>query len=114
MGACTIYETYAGKLTPREAFMELQKEAEYQYGHDSYNGTISTCDTLTQCHGAPRFGTRAFQEFIDKRFQSMDKGDCGYIELTGDSAAVKRFKKIHGMEGKRGVRCYFFFGWAAE
>lgn len=41
MGACNFIEFGKGK-TAREAFAALVAEAEWEYGHDPYNGTIST------------------------------------------------------------------------
>lgn len=41
MGACNFIEFGWGK-TKEEAFNALVREAEWEYGHDPYNGTIST------------------------------------------------------------------------
>ena len=41
MGACNFIEFKVAK-TARQAFDELVNEALYEYGHDPYNGTIST------------------------------------------------------------------------
>lgn len=41
MGACNFIEFGKGK-TKEQAFKALVQEAEWEHGHDPYNGTIST------------------------------------------------------------------------
>jgi hypothetical protein len=41
MGACNFNTRAKGK-TAREAYETAVREAQYEYGHDPYNGTIST------------------------------------------------------------------------
>lgn len=41
MGACNFIAFGKGK-TAKEAFQALVREAEWEHGHDPYNGTIST------------------------------------------------------------------------
>lgn len=41
MGACNFIE-FGSATTPREAFDALVRDATFEYGHDPYNGTIST------------------------------------------------------------------------
>jgi hypothetical protein len=41
MGACNFI-TFGWGKTKEDAFKALVREAEWEYGHDPYNGTIST------------------------------------------------------------------------
>ena len=41
MGATNFSTTKVAK-TPKEAYKKAVKGAEYEHGHDGYNGTIST------------------------------------------------------------------------
>ena len=49
MGACNFIEFKSG-MTAREAFNALVAESEWEYGHDPYNGTISTTRLIEQPH----------------------------------------------------------------
>lgn len=46
MGATAIHHNVKKKdySSPRQAFNALVEEAQYQYGHDPYSGTIATCE----------------------------------------------------------------------
>jgi len=41
----------------------------------------------------------------------MDKRDCRFIELEG--TALKKVKEKHGYKGKKGIKAFYFYGWAA-
>jgi hypothetical protein len=41
MGACN-FETQASGKTAADAYNAAVRDAQYEYGHDGYNGTIST------------------------------------------------------------------------
>jgi len=112
MGACNFDYKTIGKFTPREAYNDLVEDAEYEDGHDAYNGTISTTDGFSTPRGdVPRFGTKAFQKWEEKQLDKMDKRDCLCVELKG--AVLKRYKDRTRFKGKKGVRAYYFFGWAS-
>lgn len=107
MGACTFQTAGMGK-TADDVFMKLYQQAEQEYGTDSYNGKISTCNGFKMV----KLPSRAnIQKFVDSRIDKIDKRDCECIELSKSGTA--QWKKLHGLKGKRG-KVFFFFGWAAE
>lgn len=112
MGACNFGQTEVGKYkNANEAYRAAREEALYDEGHDPYNGTISTCTSLREARNAPRYGTKAFQEFEDKRLDDMSKRDCEFVEIKG--AELQKLKGSR-YKGKRGIKAFYFFGWAAE
>ena len=105
--------------TPKEAYKEAVERAEYEYGHDGYNGTISTTNNYYYFRedSHPRWGTKKFDNWEDKilardnsRIQKW--GACGCVEITGKAA--KEIKEVNGLKGKRGLKVFYFFGWAAS
>lgn len=68
MGACFNSTEFDGNLTEKElvrAFNEHRQEAEYEQGHDAYNGTLSTTNGLQIKHTV--FATRdEAEDFIEK------------------------------------------------
>jgi hypothetical protein len=112
MGAQTFEILSVGRFkTASEAYSHECAEAEYYSGHDPYNGTISTTDGCYRRTGFPRYGTRKFDGWIGKEIDEMDKRDCRFIELEG--AALKKVKEKHGYKGKKGIKAFYFYGWAA-
>ena len=49
----------------RQAYDKLVEEAEYEYGNDGYNGTISTSGGFKMITEHPRYGTKKFWKFVD-------------------------------------------------
>ena len=77
MGATTFGNLSIGKFkSAGESYSQEVKEAEYEYGHDCYNGTISTTDGFCLKSGNPRYGTKAFYKWEEKIIDNMDKCDC--------------------------------------
>ena len=112
MGACNFSDIGIAK-TANEAYRELCDEAEEEYGHqDGYNGTISTTYGFSKVSGNPRFGTKAFYKWEEKKRENVDKCDCLYLEVTG--AVATRLKARYGYKGKRGLKVFYFFGIARE
>lgn len=78
--------------TAQEGYNRLVKQAQYEYGHDHYNGTISTCE-LTRCRGKFDIAT---QENIDKAYEMVEKDDYGqkweawYIDLGPKKKGLKK------------------------
>ena len=104
MGAATFYVLTRGQ-TATQAFNEAVREAQYEYGHGGYTGTIAEkgefvlIDTQT-------FYTRATvmaraEELIDSQDPRVDDkwGPAGALQVK-DEASI-------GPE-------YLFFGWASE
>ena len=115
MGAHDFSTTKIAK-TSREAYNEAVKGALYEYGHDGYNGTISTTEGYYFFDEHPRWGTKKFDDWENK-ILSRDNGPvqkwraCGCVEIKGKAA--KEIKEVNGLKGKRGLKVWYFFGWAA-
>lgn len=114
MGACTFTNTIGGKgMDPNTAYKELCRQAQYDHGHDPYNGTISTTSgyvIVTVAKG------RSIDKVIDEELMGGDSpvqkwGPAGCIEMRGK--ALTEWKRDHGLAGTR-ARAFVFFGWAAE
>jgi hypothetical protein len=84
-----------------DAFYELVEQAEYEYGHQMYNGTISTC-TLGGCKLTLKGIT---EENKDKAYNFIDENDNGekwradYIEIRSDNPNEQSL--------------FIFYGWAS-
>jgi len=107
MGACNFQTTGMGK-NAQEVFRTLVQQAEYEYGVDAYNGTISTVDgfKMTKLPARKNLG-----KHMDERWDVIDKRACECIELS--KYAASKWKAKYGLKGKRG-KVFVFFGWAAE
>jgi len=92
MGACSIYVTSEGN-SMSEAFRNAQKEAEYEYGHDPYNGAINNCSLKRDI-------TTLYNEASNKR---------DFIEQWTELADKREVYGIHLGKNK-----YLFFGYAPE
>jgi len=115
MGA-TDFGTARVTKTPKEAYKKAVEEASYEYGNNSYNGTISTTNGYYFFDKHPRWGTKAFDKWEDKILSDDNSpiekwGKCGCIEITGKAA--KEIKEVNGLKGKRGLKVWYFFGWVA-
>jgi len=110
MGACN-FVTHGFGTDIKQAFARAVDAAQYEHGHDSYNGTISTTSFRKELTSEmPRYGTKAFRKALDKFFESAPKWECFAVEITGK--ALKEYRKRHGLERKRG-KAYLFFGVAS-
>ena len=93
-GAESFINTAYGD-SAQECFDELVQEAQYQYGHDPYNGTISTQQgyNVLKMH----FNSRKEAEcYADMNIDSVQKYHCEAVKFTEN--------------GKTG---FVFYGWAA-
>lgn len=81
MGACNFIEFGKGK-TAKEAFNALVQEAEWEYGHDPYNGTISTTSL-----------SRRPAKVIRKRFTEKARKEA-YKVAEGDDWGKKRESRV--------------------
>ena len=116
MGATNFSITKVAK-TPKEAYKKAVEGAEYEHGHDGYNGTISTTSEYYFFNEHPRWGTKKFNNWEDEIMMSttgpVQKWEaCGCVEITGKAA--KEIKEVNGLKGKRGLKVFYFFGWAAS
>ena len=89
----------------REAYRNACEEAEYENGHDGYNGTISTTSGFKDMTMvAPKPGTPQFEEFFEEEIESericQKRGLCIGV--------------LDPRDGNNNDKSYIFFGWAAE
>ena len=119
MGAWDFNVTKIAK-TPKVAYNEAVEGAEYEHGHDGYNGTISTTAEYYFFDKQPRWWTKKFDDWEDKILEEgcngkrglvQKWGACGCVEVKGKAA--KEIKEVNGLKGKRGLKVWYFFGWAA-
>lgn len=113
MGATTFQTSIIDRgLTPEAAYKRLVDEALYEYGHDPYNGTISTTDGFVMIDPNGRKIDNVIREITDNESHQVNKwGPAGCIEIKGK--ALRDWKERAGLKGTR-ARGYVFFGWAAE
>lgn len=115
MGATTFQNSMGGpKMNAALAYRTLCDAAIDFNGSDSYNGTISTTSGFRMVEKTGRKFQATIDAILDNENSDIDKwGPAGCIELTG--AELQRWKKHNpGVKGRRNVRAFIFFGWAAE
>ena len=113
MGATNFGNLAVGRYkNASQAYNDLVENAIYDYGHDPYNGTISTTNGFRMHNDNPRYGTKAFGKWKNKMLDVAEKwGDCICIEIKG--AILKRIKENRGYKGKKGIKAFYFVGWAS-
>lgn len=100
MGACNFIEFGRGK-TKEEAFKALVQEAEWEYGHDPYNGTISTTSL-----------SRRPAKVIRKRFTKKARQDAIKV-AEEDGWGEKWESRVIDCGVTKGVHVWAFYGWAS-
>lgn len=112
MGANNFNKTMIGKFeTAGTAYRLAKEEAQYEFGHDNYNGSISTCNFFELVKDHPRYNTKDFWSWVDAKKEKFEKRDCIAVEITGTS--FTKMKNEAGLHGKRGIKAFLFFGLAA-
>lgn len=89
----------AGGNMPEEAFGEAKKEAQYDYGHSGYTGTIAEKDE--------------FVEIKEVGLKLLDEVKRAYAEKlinNGDSRIEDKWGPAGMIKLSNG---YLFFGWAS-
>jgi hypothetical protein len=95
MGSQTFFTSAKGK-TPKDAFAEARRRAEYDSGHGGYTGTIAEKHEFVMIEVPTG---RDFREFTS---ELIEKGDRRVDDKWGPAGCVK----ISDDE-------YLFFGWAS-
>jgi len=113
MGAHTFHITIGGKgMDEGKAYASACRDAQYEHGHDGYNGTISTTNGIVKFEAGKRRPENVIREILDREDSVVEKwGPAGCIEMKG--AELKRWKAANGLKGTR-ARAFHFFGWAAS
>ncbi len=113
MGACDFSNLVVTKGSAVDAYNEVNEEMNDYNGHqEGYSGDIQTTEGFCSAHDAPRFGTKAFQKWEEKQLDRLDKRDCLCVEIKSPTT-LKKMKERRGLKGKKGIKAYYFFGWAA-
>jgi len=75
MGACSFVNKGRGK-SMRDVYTDLVDEATSEYGHDSYNGTISTTCGYQDITNEWKASKEDIRTFISKKLEKASKRDC--------------------------------------
>ena len=97
MGACNFATEWTG-TDYQAGFRRLQQDAEWEYGYDPYNGTIST----TSLYGRPvkiaeRYSATAAkkaQKWINEHEDNVPKRECRVLDLGIVGYEVSKFVKV--------------------
>lgn len=138
MGATTFRITYQG-TSMRDAFERAREQAQYEYGHGGYTGTIAEKPGFVEFNVPPGFTAETFVRWVEqtdvetfvvpsdvpKAYEATvlraaklydDKwGKCVGVELTyGEALELRRKHAASGMPAGDLARFYIFAGWASE
>lgn len=92
MGACTFQTSAYGKSI-QEAYKNAVDDAVYEYGADTYNGTISTTRGVNDMTADFKRSGKSLKDYINDKIDNFSKwGACGGIcieEPKGNTNKVK-------------------------
>ena len=113
MGGCDFSNLVVIKGNASKAYSEACEEMNDYNGHqDGYSGDIQTTSGFSMRSDNPRYGTKAFNKWEEKRLEKIYKRDCECVEIKG--AVLKRLKERNGYKGRKGIRAFYFYGVGAE
>lgn len=113
MGA-EVFFTVARGNTAREAFETAVEDAQYEFGHGGYSGTIAEKSSFTMIPFSGKDVTP--MEFADVLIERSDPriddkwGPAGCIEITDIEEGAAEADYSVG----EGPRKFLFFGWASS
>ncbi len=96
MGAEIFIQKEQGK-TPQEAFKNAVREAEYNYGHAGYTGTIAEKDSYILIDLPEEMEAQKYAEFL------INEDDSRIADKWGPAGCIPLDKNE-----------YLFFGWASS
>ena len=103
MGATEFFTTSSGK-TAQEAFRSAVEEAQYEYGHGGYTGTIAE---KSDCKSASSQVFESSEVATEFAAGKMDDPDHWCNDKWGPAAYVS-------FKNKDGNVKFLFFGWASD
>lgn len=107
MGADIFMVSVAAKNATK-AFRKAVEEAQYDYGHAGYTGTIAEKDSFVMIP----FDGEGF-ETAEKYAESLiDEGDKRINDKWGPVGCI--MVKDNRFQVKKGQNLYLFFGWASS
>ena len=107
MGSSDFYDIGFGK-TAKEAFNSLVEQAQYDYGHAGYTGTIAEKHEFTRIPLPENKDPEDYaEELMENRDERVDDkwGPAGCVEMK----VTEEDKKKHP-----GLKKFLFFGWASS
>lgn len=78
MGASFFRTTYRGKSL-KDAYSDAVEDAESEYGHDPYNGTISTTNGAIDKTREYKASGKSLNDYIDSQMDKLSKRECAAI-----------------------------------
>ena len=103
MGAVDFQTSTIRAMSMGEAYREAVREAEYENGHDPYNGTISTttgCKDVTIMFNK---SGKSLREFVEANIDNIGKWNCWGICLKEPDHTFKQ-KVVVENEVQKGTR----------
>lgn len=91
MGAIFFQSSYRGKSL-KEAYTNAVQDAESEFGHDPYNGTISTTHMLVDKTKEYKSGTKNLQQFIEMYIDKGEKRQCFAICIEEPKVNTNKIK----------------------
>lgn len=96
MGSSDFYQLSTGK-SPKEAFQSARQQAQYEYGHAGYTGTIAEKDSFVLIEAPAGVDAHVYAETL------MLNDDARINDKWGPAGCIKA-----------GENEYLFFGWASD
>ncbi len=116
MGSCQFFTKKIGQYrNARDAFLEAREEAQYEFGHGGYTGTIAEKNDfkMVPVPTTKTDPTKFAQECFDNSNGFWDDkwAPAGCVEVTGSWLTKMRGERYKGV---RNFKVFYFFGWASE
>ena len=133
MGGSTFFQ-YAESSTATEAFRLAVQDAQYEYGHAGYTGSIAEKDGFRKIELPEGREPREYaEELISNNDPRIDDkwGPAGCIqlpidnekrkeltkkcdELSNENCNDEQFTRLQNVKSKLDTNKYLFFGWASS
>lgn len=91
MGASFFKKRYSGKSL-KDAYSNAVDDAISEYGHDPYNGTISTTDGVTDMTSEYKSSGKSLEDYIDSWVEKGRKRQCYAICLEPPTINTNKIK----------------------
>lgn len=116
MGATTFFVKRKGQYqNARQAFIDAVQEAQYEYGHGGYTGTIAEKKSFSIIEVPNRKDPYVFAkeclENSEGKFWDAKWGPAACVEVKNSFLKKERGEY---WKAKRNFKVFYFFGWASE
>jgi len=109
MGAATFRDSGTGK-SAKHVFHELKEEAEYQFGHDDYTGTIAEKSSFIEFTPPTGMSVKEFINAIESYDEEEDNNVPSEVKRAWEVYDDKWGPAVCVKDGDK----YTFLGWASE